>query len=260
MVYDILIKNGKILDGTGNPWNKADVAVENGLIASIGHSLGNADNVIDANGMMVAPGFIDIHSHSDTPILVDPRGMSKLTQGVTTEVIGNCGLSAAPMNTWLMDYRNRYSRAQVQDSFNYDWTDMASYMRKVEEKGVAFNIAPLVGHGSIRQCIMHDDDRAPTDAELKEMKKLLRESLDQGAWGFSTGLIYTPSQFASTEELVELAKELKPNDSLYSSHIRGEGNTVIPAIEEAIRIGREAGVKVQISHFKHVSLPRDTLP
>ncbi len=250
MVYDILIKNGKLLDGTGNPWYKSEIAIEDGLIASIGHGLGKADKTIDAKGMVVSPGFIDIHSHSDIPILVDPRGMSKITQGVTTEVIGNCGLSAAPMNEWLRDYRNRYARAQLQEAFSYDWTDMASYMRKIEEKGVAFNIAPLAGHGSIRQCVMMDDDRGPTDTELNEMKRQLRESLDQGAWGFSTGLIYTPSQFAQTTELVELAKELKVNDSLYSSHIRGEGKTVITAIEEAIRIGKEAGVRVQISHFK----------
>ena len=199
---------------------------------------------------MVSPGFIDIHSHSDLPLLIDPRGMSKITQGVTTEVIGNCGTSAAPMNTKLQDYKNKYARSQTSGDFVYDWTTLDSYINRIETQGVALNIAPLTGHGTIRQNILGDENRAPTDTELAEMKNLLRETLEQGAWGLSTGLIYTPSQYAETPELVELAKELVPFDALYASHIRGEGYTIIPAIEEAIEIGAKAGVRVQISHFK----------
>ncbi|MFH1179592.1 MAG: D-aminoacylase [Candidatus Bathyarchaeota archaeon] len=250
MTFDILIKKGKIIDGTGNTWYKSDIAVEDGKIAAIGSNLGRADKVIDAKGHIVAPGFIDIHSHSDIPLLIDPRGMSKITQGVTTEVIGNCGLSAAPMNQWLQEYRNRYARAQLSEGFSYNWTDMSSYLEKLEEKGIALNGAPLAGHGTIRQCVMGDVDQLPTFSMLNEMKKLLRDSLDQGAWGLSTGLIYTPNQYSSTEEIIELAKELPAYDALYATHIRGEGNTVIQAIDEANRIGREAGVRVQISHFK----------
>ncbi|MCJ7732675.1 amidohydrolase family protein, partial [Candidatus Bathyarchaeota archaeon] len=250
MTFDILIKKGKIIDGTGNAWYKSDIAVEDGKIAAIGSNLGGADKVIDAKGHIVAPGFIDIHSHSDIPLLIDPRGMSKITQGVTTEVIGNCGLSAAPMNQWLQEYRNRYARAQLSEGFSYNWTDMSSYLEKLMERGVALNVAPLAGHGTIRQCVMGDVDQLPTFSMLNEMKKLLRDSLDQGAWGLSTGLIYTPNQYSSTEEIIELAKELPAYDALYATHIRGEGNTVIQAIDEANRIGREAGVRVQISHFK----------
>jgi N-acyl-D-amino-acid deacylase len=250
MTFDILIKKGKIIDGTGNTWYKSDIAVEDGKIVSIGSNLGGADKVIDVKGHIVAPGFIDIHSHSDIPLLIDPRGMSKITQGVTTEVIGNCGLSAAPMNQWLQEYRDRYARAQLSEGFSYDWTDMRSYMEKLEEKGIALNVAPLAGHGTIRQCVMGDVDQLPTFSMLNEMKKLLRDSLDQGAWGLSAGLIYTPNQYSSTEEIIELAKELPAYDALYATHIRGEGNTVIQAIDEANRIGSEAGVRVQISHFK----------
>ncbi len=250
MTFDILIKKGKIIDGTGNAWYKSDIAVEDGKITAIGSNLGGADKVIDAKGHIVAPGFIDIHSHSDIPLLIDPRGMSKITQGVTTEVIGNCGLSAAPMNQWLQEYRNRYARAQLIEGFSYDWTDMRSYLEKLMDKGVALNVAPLAGHGTIRQCVMGDVDQLPTFSMLNEMKRLLRDSLDQGAWGLSTGLIYTPNQYSSTDEIIELAKELPAYDALYATHIRGEGNTVIQAIDEANRIGREAGVRVQISHFK----------
>ncbi len=248
--YDVVIKNGRILDGSGNPWYKADIGLSKDTIAYIGKITEKADKIIDATSHIVSPGFIDIHSHSDLPLLTDPRGMSKITQGVTTEVIGNCGMSAAPMNQWLRDYRNRYARAQLVESFSYDWTDMASYLKKLDAKGMTFNVAPLVGHGTIRQCVMGDENRAPTTSELDDMKRQVRESLSQGAWGLSTGLIYSPNQFASTEEIIGLAKELGPYDALYSSHIRGEGNTVIQAITEAIRIGEEADVRVQISHFK----------
>jgi len=246
---EIVIKNGKVLDGSGNPWFYADIGITGDTITYIGKDV-KGETTINAKDLMVAPGFIDIHSHSDLPLLIDPRGMSKVTQGVTTEAIGNCGTSAAPMNKRLQNYRNKYARSQTADDFVYDWTDWGSYIKRVEQQGVALNIAPLTGHGTIRQNVMLDDNRAPTDTELNQMKQLLRDSLKQGAWGMSTGLIYTPSQYADTEELIELAKVLKPFDALYASHIRGEGATVIPAIKEAIEIGRKANVRVQISHFK----------
>lgn len=246
---DIVIKNGRVLDGSGNPWFYADIGVTDDTISYIGKGV-KGEQTIDAKGLMIAPGFIDIHSHSDIPLLLDPRGMSKITQGVTTEVIGNCGTSAAPMNKELQDYRNKYSRSQIGEDFYFDWTDLDSYIGKVEKQGIALNLAPLTGHGTIRQNIMLDENRAPSDSELNEMKRLLRTSLKQGSWGLSSGLIYTPSQFAETDELIELAKELLPYDGLYVSHIRGEGATVVPAIREAIEIGKKAGVRVQISHFK----------
>ncbi|MCW4013303.1 MAG: D-aminoacylase [Candidatus Bathyarchaeota archaeon] len=246
---EIVIKNGRVLDGSGNPWFYADIAVTDDTITYIGKDV-KGEKTINAEGLMVAPGFIDIHSHSDLPLLSDPRGMSKITQGVTTEVIGNCGSSAAPMNKRLQDYRNKYARSQTAEGFVYDWTDLDSYIKRVEQQGVALNIAPLTGHSTIRQNVMLDDNRAPSDTELNQMKQLLRNSLKKGAWGLSSGLIYTPSQYAETDELIELAKELKPFDALYASHIRGEGATVIPAIKEAIEIGEKAMVRVQISHFK----------
>jgi N-acyl-D-amino-acid deacylase len=246
---EIVIKNGRVLDGSGNPWFYADIGVTGDTITYIGKGI-KGEKTINAEGLMVAPGFIDIHSHSDLPLLIDPRGMSKITQGVTTEVIGNCGSSAAPMNKRLQDYRNKYARSQTAEGFVYDWTDLEAYIKRVEQQGVALNIAPLTGHSTIRQNVMLDDNRAPSDTELNQMKQLLRDSLKQGAWGLSSGLIYTPSQYAETEELIELAKELGPFDALYASHIRGEGATIIPAIKEAIEIGTKAKVRVQISHFK----------
>jgi len=246
---EIVIKNGRVLDGSGNPWFYGDIGVTGDTITYIGKEV-KGETTINADGLMIAPGFIDIHSHSDLPLLIDPRGMSKITQGVTTEVIGNCGTSAAPMNKRLQDYRNKYARNQTSEDFVYDWTDLDSYIKRVEEQGVALNIAPLTGHGTIRQNVMLDDNRPPSDTELKQMKELLRDNLKKGSWGMSTGLIYTPSQYADTWELIELSKELKPFDALYASHIRGEGATVIPAIKEAIEIGEKAEVRVQISHFK----------
>ena len=249
MKAELVIRNGKVLNGSGNPWFYADIGVTGDKIVAIGKGV-EGESVIDAEGLMVSPGFIDIHSHSDLPLLIDPRGMSKITQGVTTEVIGNCGTSAAPMNKKLQDYRNKYARSQTSPDFVYDWTDLNSYTKRLESQGIALNVAPLTGHGTIRQNVLGDENRAPSDTELAEMKKLLRETLKQGAWGLSSGLIYTPSQYAETQELIELSKELVPYDGLYASHIRGEGCTIISAIEEAIEIGVKAGVRVQISHFK----------
>jgi len=144
---EIGIKNGRVLDGSGNPWFYGDIGVTGDTITYIGKEV-KGETTINADGLMIAPGFIDIHSHSDLPLLIDPRGMSKITQGVTTEVIGNCGTSAAPMNKRLQDYRNKYARSQTSEDFVYDWTDLDSYIKRVEEQGVALNIAPLTGHGT----------------------------------------------------------------------------------------------------------------
>lgn len=248
--FDLVIKNGRILNGSGNTWYYSDIGINNDIISFIGKIDEHSDTIIDATGLIVAPGFIDIHNHSDTPILVDPRAMSAITQGVTTIVIGNCGTSASPMNQRLREIRKKYWEVDLAPGFSYDWSDLDSYVKKVETRGVSLNVATLTGHGTMRQCIMGNDSRAPTISELTDMKDLLRESLRQGSFGLSTGLIYAPSQFADTEEIIELAKELRPFNALYVSHIRGEGKTVIPAVSEAIRIGKEAKVRVQISHFK----------
>lgn len=249
--FDIIIKNGRIVDGTGNPWYKADVGISGDRIESIGDLNGvSYRRMIDAEGLIVAPGFIDTHSHSDFVTLLDPRVESKIRQGVTTEVVGQCGGSAAPMNEAVREHREKYMRKRLGDDFEFNWETMADYLALIDSKGASYNLAALVGHGTIRQNVMGFEDKAPTEAELDEMKRLVADAMEGGAWGLSTGLIYIPSVFAETEELIELTKVVAEYGGLYFSHIRGEGETLLEAVEEAIRIGREAGVPVQIAHFK----------
>ncbi|MCJ7732047.1 D-aminoacylase [Candidatus Bathyarchaeota archaeon] len=251
MVFDLIIRNGRVMDGSGNPWYHADVGITGDRITIIGDlEEASADRVIDADGMIVAPGIIDIHSHSDYPILIEPEGQSKIRQGVTTEVIGNCGSSAAPMNQGLREYRDKYDKSQLGEDFEFSWGSMKEYLDLVRSKGISFNIVPLVGHGTLRQNTIGNDNRPPTEEEYREMKRLLTKSLGEGAWGLSTGLIYTPNLYAKTDEIIELVRTIKEYDGLYTSHIRGEGDTLIEAVEEAIKIGEETGVRTQISHFK----------
>ncbi|RJS88505.1 D-aminoacylase [Candidatus Bathyarchaeota archaeon] len=251
MEYDILIENGYVLDGTGNPWFRADVGIVGDTIEAIGRLRGSgANRRIDARGLIVAPGFIDIHSHSDFTILLDPGVESKIRQGVTTEVVGNCGTSAAPMNEEVRAYRERYMRGDLGEDFEFNWRTMGEYLDLIDEKGASFNVVALVGHGTVRQNVMGFEDRPPTEAELEEMKRLVAEAMEDGAWGMSTGLIYPPSCYAETDEIVELAKVVARYGGIYATHIRGEGRTLLEAVREAIEIGERAGIPVEISHFK----------
>jgi len=247
--YDILIENGFVIDGAGNPWFKADVGILGDLVESVGN-LRSADarRRINARGLVVAPGFIDIHSHSDFTVLVDPRVESKVRQGVTTEVVGNCGTSAAPMSQEVRAYRERYMREPFPSEPR--WETMEDYLNLIDERGASFNIVALVGHGTVRQNVMGFEMRAPTDSELRGMKRLVAEAMKDGAWGMSTGLIYPPSCYADTSEIVELARVLPEYGGVYFSHIRGEGETLLDAVKEAIEIGESAGVSVEIAHFK----------
>ena len=251
MKYDILIEKGHIIDGAGNPWFRADVGVVGDHIEAIGR-LGdaNADRRIDARGLVVAPGFIDIHSHSDYTVLINPRVESKVRQGVTTEVVGNCGSSAAPMNDEVRAYREKYMRSQLGEEFEFNWETMEDYLNLVDGNGASFNVVPLVGQGTVRQNVMGYEDRPPTDAELGAMRRLVAEAMEEGAWGMSTGLIYTPSCFAETDEIVELAKVVAKYGGVYFSHIRGEGETLLEAVKEATDIGERSGIPVEIAHFK----------
>jgi N-acyl-D-amino-acid deacylase len=251
LVYDLLILNGHILDGTGNPWFRADVGIVDDGIEVIGKlAKEKADRKMNVEGQVVAPGFIDIHSHSDMPLLVDPRAESKIHQGVTTEVVGNCGSSAAPMNKAVKAYREKYSRNAVGDDFQFDWQTMADYLARLDRQGVAVNVAPHVGHGTIRHNVMGYEAREPTDSELGKMRRLVDAAMRDGAWGISSGLIYPPSVYAKTDELVELAKVSAKHGGLYASHIRGEGETLLDAVREAVEIGERSGAPVQIAHFK----------
>ncbi|MCR6668918.1 MAG: D-aminoacylase [archaeon YNP-WB-040] len=239
--------NGIIVDGSGNPWFKANIAIEDGRISAISrHEYFNAERVIDASGLIVAPGFIDIHSHSDVTLLVDPLAESKVMQGVTLEVVGNCGSSAAPV---VGDFAvKRMRRRLAEYNLNLEWGSVGEYFSFMERIGVSVNVAMLVGHGQIRSCVMGFEAREPTLSELEEMKLLLRDSLEDGAFGMSSGLVYAPGRFAKTDELVELCRVVAEYNGLYATHIRGERETIIEAVSEALYIAEKSGVRLQLSH------------
>ncbi|MBS7635471.1 amidohydrolase family protein, partial [Candidatus Bathyarchaeota archaeon] len=250
---EILLKNGNIIDGSGEvtpyrPWFRADVGIENGRIKKVGDlSESQADLVIDVKNLVVAPGFIDIHSHSDFTLLVNPKAESKVRQGVTTEVTGCCGSSAAPLLGMAKESREElYSSYSIQ----IDWATMEEYMMKLEKQGIAVNVAPLVGHSSLRASVMGFENRPPTDNEMSEMKKLLASSLEAGAWGMSSGLIYAPSCFANIDELVELCKVVAKYKCIYTTHMRGGGDRVIAALTEALETAERSGVSLHIHHHK----------
>ncbi|MBI5187670.1 MAG: D-aminoacylase, partial [Nitrospirae bacterium] len=261
MKIDLLIKNGLVFDGTGSEPFKADVGISGDRIAFISQqsavSSQQSKRVIDAYGLAVSPGFIDTHSHSEFSLLADPRAEGKICQGITTEINGNCGLSAAP---FYGEALNRREEDLKELGIQERWVTFEEYLEILEKKGIALNFATLVGHGSIRACVIGYKDKKPDDIELKRMQALLTETIDAGAIGISTGLIYPPGVYSNTEELIELCKVLPPlrppfvrggwGGSIYTSHMRSEGDRLIESIVETIRIGKESGIKVHISHIK----------
>jgi N-acyl-D-amino-acid deacylase len=250
MGWSLLIKNGTIIDGSGAPGVAADVAVEGDRIAAVGpHLAGQAARTIDATGLMVAPGFIDIHSHSDLVYDKCPGAESKVRQGVTTEVVGMCGFSPGPVapggeeavRDWIGGIGSKPPVA---------WHSFGEYLDHLRGLGTSVNVVQFVGHGALRLATLGGDNRPATADEQKQMERLLAEGLDAGAWGYSTGLVYAPSVYGSTEELIALAKSMATRGGQYFSHVRGEAGTLEKAYEEAIRIGEEGGVPVQIAHVK----------
>jgi N-acyl-D-amino-acid deacylase len=257
-MFSFLIRHAVILDGTGKEGYKADVGLKGGKIAAIEPELpGPAGGEWDAEGLVLAPGFIDIHSHTDASIFRYPFARSKLFQGVTTEVTGNCGISLFPVNggsrSLLQEDLQMHGVSLPADGLN--WIDFSQYADRLDKEGLGPNLAPLVGHGALRMAVMGADNRPPSPRELKDMADLLDSLLRQGAWGMSTGLIYPPGIFAGTEELIALARVLAEHGALYSSHIRGEASTLLRSVGEAVRIGRETGVKVEVSHLKAIGRP-----
>ena len=253
MTYDLLIKNGRVLDGAGNHWYRGDVAVSEGRIAAVGALVGaEADRVIDAGGLVVAPGFVDAHSHADSVTLVYPQMESTVMQGITTVVAGQCGSSLAPVSPELREELERRAADSLppEAELKITWTTFDEYLREEERRGLGANVAHLVGHGAIRTAAMGFDARDPTDEELERMRELTAEAMEAGAFGLSTGLIYPPGIFAKTGEIIELARVAARYGGVYDSHIRGEGRTLLRAVEEAIAIGERAGLPVQISHHK----------
>ena len=221
---DILIKNGKILDGTGNSWYYGDIAVQNGKIIAIGN-LGKwtATKTLDATGLIVAPGFIDVHTHIEGDEKKQPTADNFIYDGVTTVVTGNCGLS------------------QV---------NIGSYFSMLDSLKTSINVASLIGHNDVRKAVMGSANRDPNEEEIKKMESIVEQAMKDGAVGLSTGLIYIPGTYSKTEEVVRLAKVVSTYNGLYASHMRDEGDSVTQAIEEALHIGREAKMPVEISHFK----------
>lgn len=252
-MYDVVFKSARVLDGTGAPWFVADVAVKDGFVARVGRVEGETAKAVDATGKCLSPGFIDAHSHSDLPLVVNPTADSKVMQGVTLEVIGQCGSSAAPRNMGVRQQPDETASEAGEQVPR--WTDMASYMDVLESQGVSVNVAALVGHGAVRRQVMGTEKRAPTAGELAQMKDMVAQAMEQGAFGFSTGLIYVPGTYSKTDEVIELAKVAAGCGGTYFTHIRNESTRLLEAIQEAVTVGIQAGLPVQISHFKVMGEP-----
>ncbi len=245
--YDLIIRNGHIIDGTGSPWYGADIAVRDGRIAAIGTlTTASARRSIDARGMVVAPGFIDMLGQSELTLLVDPRAPSKIFQGITTEITGE-GESVAPLNESML--RERASTYQHY-GIKVDWHTLAEYFARLEKQGIGINFATYLGATSVREMVIGYVDRAPSANELRRMQELVEQGLRQGAMGISSALEYPPAPYASTDELVALAKAAARFGGIYATHMRDEGNAEVAALEETLRIGREAQIPVEIFHFK----------
>ncbi|HEY7614406.1 MAG TPA: D-aminoacylase [Gemmatimonadales bacterium] len=245
--YDIVIRNGRIVDGTGSPWYAADLGIRAGRIAAIGRLEGvRAKRTVDARGQVVAPGFIDMLGQSELAILADPRLPSKIFQGITTEITGEGG-SPAPLNDAIIAAdRAGYDQLGIQP----DWRTLAQYYARLERQGIGINIATYVGATQVRRMVLGDDDRDPTAAQLDQMRSLVRQAMRDGAIGLSTALQYPPAPYAETPELIALASEAAKLGGIYATHLRNESDQILPALDEAIRIGREAGIPVEVWHLK----------
>jgi N-acyl-D-amino-acid deacylase len=248
--FDIVIKNGVLVDGIKNEAYKADIGIIGERIEHIGNlQKAQGKTIIDATGRVVSPGFIDIHTHTDIEILVNRKAESKIRQGVTTELGGNCGTSEFPMKYPLSASKKRLAEKA---NITIDWTDLKGFHTAIEKNGTAINHATLIGQGTLRGFVMGDDQREPTAEELNRMKTLVAEAMEQGAFGLSTGLEYTPGGFAETDEVIELCKIVADYGGFYATHIRSEDKAALEAVGEAIHIAETAGLPLQIAHFKAV--------
>jgi N-acyl-D-aspartate/D-glutamate deacylase len=245
--FDLVITNGHIIDGTGSPWYSGDVGIRDGKIAAIGNLTNTPrKRTIDVQGQVVAPGFIDMLGQSEMTILVDPRLPSKIYQGITTEVTGEGG-SAAPLNDAIIQAdQATYQHLKITP----DWRTLRQYFARLEKQAMGINLASYVGATQVRRMVLGDDDKAPTSAQLEQMKSLVRDAMHDGAVGVSTSLEYAPAPYAKTDELIALAAEASKFSGIYATHMRNESDSVLQAIDEALRIGREAHIPVEIWHLK----------
>jgi len=253
LAYDVIIRNGRIVDGSGNPWVSGDIAITGDRIARVGKlGASQARRVIDASGLVVSPGFIDMLGQSELSLLVDSRSLSKLSQGITTEITGE-GASIAPQNVLTL--------AQLQPELDHyqlqaNWSSLAEYFLRLEKVGTPLNLGTYGGAAQVREAVLGDADRAPSFEELEKMKALVAQAMQEGAFGVSSALIYPPGHYATTEELIELAKIAAQYGGIYATHMRSEGESEVAAVNEALRIGREAHLPVEIFHLKVIGKPR----
>ena len=251
-MYDVLIRNALIVDGTGAPPIPGDVAIKDDTIATIGDVPADAKRVIDARGLYLAPGFIDVHCHADFTVLDDsnPRDF-KLRQGITTEVGGNCGETAAPVHPDRLDLLKAFVafESPAQGVLSWEWRTFAEYLDTLSQHEIPTNFVPLVGHGTVRIAAMGFDIRDPSPAELDQMRSYVQEAMDAGAFGISVGLAYAPGAYAGTPEVIELAKVAARNGGLYATHMRNYADGVLEALGESFEVGRQAQIPVVISHI-----------
>ncbi|MEW5901056.1 MAG: D-aminoacylase [Acidobacteriota bacterium] len=247
--YDIVVKNGLVYDGSGGRPFKSDLGITADTIRTIGKiENGRGKMIIEAEGLAASPGFIDVHDHTDISLLVNPRAESVIHQGITTLLSGNCGGSAFPIPESLFEEQ----RDRIQKAYGVDltWRDMAGFLGRLEEQGIALNYATLLGHGSLRGAVVGFNDRQPTAVEMEKMERLLEEHLRGGAFGLSSGLEYTPGSFARPEELAELCRVVARFDAVYATHMRDEEDGILESIAECLGAARNSGARLQISHLK----------
>ena len=252
--FDLIIKRGEIIDGTGSPSFKADIGIKEGKIVKIGDITEKGSTNINADGLVVSPGFIDMHNHADHAILAFPNAECYIMQGVTTSLVGNCGLSMAPINSANLELTKSYLFPFLRSDFDYkwDWKTSKEYFEKIRKNRTAINLAPLVGQGTLRIAVKGFDMSSASKEEMDTMKTILKQELEEGAFGLSTGLVYPPGSYSTTEELVELTGVLKDYDALYTTHMRSESDELLESVEETIRIGEENDISVEISHHKAI--------
>ncbi|MBN1902133.1 amidohydrolase family protein, partial [Candidatus Sumerlaeota bacterium] len=253
-MFDLIISNGIIVDGTAKPGYKEDIGIVGDKITEIG-DLKNAEGKrrLEAKDMAVVPGFIDVHSHGDTGVIINPESESKIQQGITTQIVGNCGSSAFP---WKGERLKEARENLAKYNLEADWDSIEGYFQKMEHAKPAINTATFIGQGTLRASIMGEKDIRPDESDMNAMKKEVVHAMEEGALGVSTGLIYSPGFFADQNELTELMKASAEKEGLYASHVRGEGDTLLEAIQEALEIGQNAACGVQVSHLK-ASGPRN---
>src|SRR6476659_7286880 len=244
--FDLIIRGGSVYDGTGRAPVRADVGIKGDRIAAVGNlSRATAPTIVDAKGLAVTPGFINMLAHSETSLIVDPRSLSELKQGVTTQIFGE--LSMGPLND---EMKRRLREQQGDVKFEIEWTTLSEYLNYLEKRGIPQNVASFIGAATIRENVIGLEDKPPTPAQLDQMRELVRREMEEGALGITTALIYPPAFFAKTEELIELCKVAAKYKGKYTTHMRSEGNQLLEAVQETIRISREAGLPAEIYHLK----------